>query len=216
MITIETDRHGAGAAETEVHRVQAPGLCLAFQWTIDRWGHFLELGALPHPSRAAETVEADPLQEDPLRVVSPAYQQIQFQQDPQGVYALLVGQAGAHHFSASFRVTAVEEEVSIEVDVADRAHGKDAVLACSYLVHLPCSSLVDASPAAIVWEPRGRNEGRMSVSSRGLVEHPTELALVEAGHRAAYVQALAPTVSGAATQRCRFCWKWVSPQAQRT
>ncbi|HEV3120292.1 MAG TPA: hypothetical protein VGY53_00245, partial [Isosphaeraceae bacterium] len=99
MITIETDRHGAGAAETEVHRIHAPGLCLGFLWTGDRWAHFLELGAFPHPLRVAETVEADPLAEDPRRVVSPAYQQIQFQQDPRDFYALLVGQAGAHHFS---------------------------------------------------------------------------------------------------------------------
>jgi hypothetical protein len=205
MITIDTDRHGSDSPLCQ--RVQAQGLSLAFVWTGDRWAHVLEVGDSPR-ARVAESIESDPLTEDPLRVVSPAYQQLSFQRDPEGVFALLLGQARGHHFSASFRVTEENGGSSVDIDIADRAPGHGAILACTYLVLLPASALADAGPTSIVWHSMAGASGRLKLCANGLAGHPTELALAEAGRRAAQLQALAVPVPDAATQRCRFCWTW--------
>ncbi len=86
----------------------------------------------PSPSRVTPTATTRP------RVVSPAYQQLQFQEDGRAVQALLVGQSGPHHFSAVFAVE--ERDVSTAgrprstVDVADRCRGPVEALASTYTV----------------------------------------------------------------------------------
>ncbi len=103
------------------------------------------------------SIEGDPERDDPTRVISPAYQQLQFQTDgPKIIQALLVGQSGPHHFSAVF---AMEEAgkpdhvlwpdgafggIYIGIDVADRCREPVDALASTYNVAATSSNLVGA------------------------------------------------------------------------
>ena len=98
--------------------IATPGLRLAFRWQMDRWLHAVEVGPSLRP--VAWPIEGDPTRDDPSRVVSPAYQQLEFQEGGGGHQALLVGQSGPHHFSAVFTVRGGEKGAEISVDVADR------------------------------------------------------------------------------------------------
>jgi hypothetical protein len=205
-------RRGDRAISWTIHRIIAPGLELSFRWDGDRWSHALGVG--PDAVRVAESVEADAPAESPGRVVSPAYQQIDFRGDALDATVLLVGQSGPHHFSASFRVAEEPGRVTVEVDVADRVRGVEPLLACTYRVDLPMWALIDAGPSCVVWAPPSGGPGRLFASALGLPDQPTTLALAEAGRRSARMQAVAPTVVAAPSQRCRYRWRWESPPAE--
>lgn len=180
------------------HAIVTSRLCLTFQWTGDRWSHTLEWpGAV-----AARSIESDPRRErdEPARVVSPAYQQVGFQRDGARVQALLVGQAGAHHFAAAFTVQETGGATVVEVDVADRCRADVSAPASTYAVRLTSSDLRDADPARIVWEAGGE---RLTFES---AEPPSLLTLAEAGRGATRVQAGAPIRPETATRRWAYRW----------
>lgn len=185
--------------------IVAPGLLLEFQWTGDRWAHALGIG--PDLARVARTVEGDPRRDDPARVVSPAYQQIQFQSGPEGAQALLVGQSGPHHFSAVFTVRDGPGEAGVEVDVADRCRAEVVALACTYRLVLPAGDLIEADAARLVWEPAHLGPGRLALEAPA----PARVAFDEAGRRAIHVQAEARIDPARHTQRCVYRWRWSTP-----
>jgi hypothetical protein len=178
--------------------IVAPRLRLTFHWTGDRWSHTLECpGAV-----VVRSVESDPQREhdEPARVISPAYQQVGFQRNGASVQALLVGQAGAHHFSAAFTVQEFLSGTIVEVDVADRCREPVEALASSYTVGLTSSELVDADHSRIVWECGG---GRITLAA---TEPQALLTLAEAGRGATRVQAAASIRPGTATHRWAYRW----------
>lgn len=106
---------------------------LRFRWADDRWVHAIDLG--PPPWQVFATAFTEPLSDGSSPRVSPTFQEIHFQEQGDAVVALAVGQVGAHHFSASFRVSHGTQDASksvgkirasrtwqsrIAIDIADR------------------------------------------------------------------------------------------------
>jgi hypothetical protein len=191
MVELETDG--------ECRSIVTPTLRLAFRWVDDRWTHSIEPG--PSGVPIARTIEGDPARDDPSRVVSPAYQQLEFQEGGGGMQALLVGQSGPHHFSAVFTVEESEGGTDIMADVADRCRAPIQALACTYWVDVRSGDIVDASPSGIQWSIAS---GRLAFE----VSSPGSAQLSEAGRRATRVQANASLVPGAYTHRCLYRWRW--------
>ena len=172
---------------------------LAFVWSNDRWEHRLEQG--DPGSILAASLESDPNRDDPARVVSPAYQQLQFQRIGSTYQALLVGQSGPHHFSAVFGLEAQGTGVSILVDIADRCRSPVEALGATYSVDAGSGDLVDAHPGRAQWS---LELGRLEFASIS----PAQVCLAEAGRRLTQIQALAGLAPGAATHRLLYTWKW--------
>ena len=212
--------------------IVAGRLRLAFDWTGDRWVHSLEvqkrdstasrviarsvegdssgpLGPrLPDVSLLVivRSVEGDPDRDEPSRVVSPAYQQLEFQGDGLRLQALLVGQSGPHHFSAVFtveeRTPGPSPEILIKVDVADRCRGPVDALAATYTVAAPADDLLQAASTIANWI---MGPDRLSF----VATEPARVCLAEAGRRATHVQALADLAGPAtATRRFLYLWLW--------
>jgi len=201
----------------DTRSIVAGGLRLAFRWTGDRWEHALERRqpGEARPLVVARTIEGDPDRDDPARVVSPTYQQLEFQGDGATRQALLVGQSGPHHFSAVFAVEEVPRDdrpgasrvIIIRVDVADRCRTPVEALACTYLVDAVSDDLVDAGPSLIAWD---LGPDRLTFAAT----EPARVALAEGGRRATQVQALAGPAPGSSTRRCLYSWRW-SPDSRR-
>ena len=190
---------------------------LAFTWTGDRWTHALEhlgQGASAHRTLAL-SFEGDADRDDLERVVSPAYQDLQFQESEAGVMALLVGQSGPHHFSAVFEVSEPtvanvigrdplepEYNVTIKVDVADRCRVPVRSLASTYVVEAQSGDLDANSDSSVVsWK----------LESDDLAFAPKAPALAsfaEAGRRATRVQACVSPEPGSSTHRLIYHWVW--------
>jgi hypothetical protein len=190
----------------EGYAISAPGMKLTFIRAGVRWTHSLTLTVtcpLVCFEPIARAVEGDPTRDDPARVVSPVYQDIQDHPVQEGVCVLLTGQATPHHFSAV--VTARRDGPShlIEVDIADRCRAPIDVLAATYRVELGSNELIDAGPERIVWGGASLGPSRLEFSTRGV----DDVALAEAG-RATRVQAVARLVPATYTQRLFYSWRW--------
>lgn len=179
---------------------------LVFDWTGSRWIHSLETrqGSESAYQIRACSLESDPERDESARVVSPAYQDLHFQEVGETFQALLVGQSGPHHFSAVFSV--VDEifgDVSIQVDVADRCRATVEAFASTYTVNATSNELANAGAEKVSWD-FGSN--RLSFVARP----PAQVALAEAGRQATSVQALAGLKAepGSATHRLLYSWHW--------
>jgi hypothetical protein len=193
--------------------IRAPGLRLAFRRGGERWAHALAVGDGTSDVLigVAESVEGDPDRDDPARVISPAYQDVQPHFTEGNTCALLTGQSTPHHFSAVVTARRDGPSTVVEVDVADRCRGPVEVLAATYLVQLGSSDLVDAGPDRIVWGGEALGHGRLEFSAGGV----DDVAMAEAGRRATRVQALARLVPSTHTQRLFYSWRW-TPAASTT
>ena len=180
--------------------IVARTLRLAFRWTGDRWAHALELpGGDPLP--IVRSLEGDPDRDHSARVVSPAYQQLEFQERGATWQALLVGQSGPHHFSAVFELTEAADAVEVAVDVADRCRAPIEALACTYLIEALSGDLIDAGPTGVAWSlATGRLDFRTT--------DPAHTQLAEAGRRASRVQANFALLPGVQTHRGAYQWRW--------
>lgn len=192
----------------ELRAIVAPSLRLVFRWGGDRWTHSLDVEDGPTGWRPiARTFEMDADGDDPARVASPAFQQLQFQRGGEGVYALVVGQAGPHHFSAAFFVAESGGGAAVEVDVADRCRGPVAGLASTYRVDLPLVDVIDADVDRVVWSVGG-GSGRLEFAAWGMPGVRARIAIGEAGRGTALVQAFAGLEAEQATRVWRYRWQW--------
>ncbi|HWE36286.1 MAG TPA: hypothetical protein VG406_06910 [Isosphaeraceae bacterium] len=182
-------------------QVRAPGLVVEFHRLGDRWTHDVAVGPRGAPAVVAVAVEADAERDGPTRVVSPTYQELDFERGADRVGALLLGQAGPHHFSAVFAVWEDPGQVGVVVDVADRCRVPVESLACTYRLDLPAAALRSADPGAIAWDLPG---GRLEF----MAKEPARVAVAEAGRRGTLVQAEAGIDSKSHTQRCLYRWLW--------
>jgi hypothetical protein len=202
--------------------LRMPGGRLDF-WRIgERWTHELRLiqtaWALPvdWPAVVASSVETDPQHDDPRRIVSPVYQEIQrheFSSDQlRGQCVLLTGRAFRHNFSAAITMAHDVDEpafIVLDIDVADRCREPVESLAATYLVRLGSSELVDAGPHAVCWSGGSIGPSRLELRS----EPPARLALAEAGRQASRVQVLGTIRPGEFTHRLRYRWRWSAASA---
>src|SRR5437870_1930976 len=101
---MRTDRQTDLAFEESDDRAVlcGPGLCLEFARQGDRWTHSLHL-PLRDAIEVARVVESDPQRDDPTRIVSPVYQEVQHHRlaERPGLCLLLTGRLFQHHFSAA-------------------------------------------------------------------------------------------------------------------
>jgi hypothetical protein len=187
--------------------ILTPGLRLTFLRVGERWSHALAVGAGDQRLLAgiAATVEGEPARDNPARVISPAYQDVQPHFNEGEVCALLTGQSIPHHFSAVVTARRVGPSVEIAVDIADRCRAPVEVLAATYLVQLGSSDLIDAGTDCIVWGGDALGRGRLEFTTSGGVG---SVALAEAGRRATRVQALARLDPTTYTQRLFYSWRW--------
>jgi hypothetical protein len=184
--------------------IVAAALRLVFRWSEDRWVHAI------HVSDAASGPLAWSIEGSlsPPTLPSPVYQDLHFQKGPAGTQALLVGQAGEHHFSAVFTVRDGDGPIAVEVDVADRCRGVGTSLATTYAVAFTSSDLIVAGPLRIAWQPAALPGALFSLEPIG---PEANVMLAEAGRRATRVQALARIAPGASTQRLIYRWCWTLP-----
>jgi hypothetical protein len=147
------------------------------------------------------STEWDPERDDPERVASPVFQELQLQRDDEGrPHVLLLGMAGAHHFSAAFVCDEVEGESRVSIDVADRCRVAGAgFLASTYVMSVHSGQLASCDESSIAWDcPQGR---LVLAAGPG-----TRLALAEAGRSATRVQALPEIGAVGATRRWQYSW----------
>ena len=188
-----------------------PGMRIAFARMGDRWTHALTIPDEESGIELARVVEGQPDRDDPARIVSPVYQEVQ-RHEPQGASGLcllLTGLWFNHHFSAAVTFAidpSVPEVLTLEFDVADRCRAPIQSLAATYRLGLDSGAIADASPDRITWNLGGARPGRLEL----LAESPCSLVLAEAGRQALRVQILASLQSGAFTHRLRYRWRWTS------
>jgi hypothetical protein len=128
--------------------IKARELCLRFRRVADRWVHEIDVG--PAPWKLA--VESIDWQSASDSAFSPTYQEIHFQRDGEAVIVFAVGQAGSHHYSATFRVSdrtwtqdhfrlenVIQERFvsRIDIDVADRCLNQSGPVEARYLIKKP-------------------------------------------------------------------------------
>ncbi len=175
---------------SDQYAIMTPDLRLRFFWAGDRWTHAIDLG--PGPWQTA--VEAVEWHDENGGVAGPTYQQVHLQRDGDDVLALAVGKAGAHHFSASFRVSYKtwrrthfrrdnilqdRSESRVEIDVADRCRTDGGDLEARYVVLEPpiCTFLGNSEDGKapggfsrnwrshLVWEAAVKNNYDVSVEA---------------------------------------------------
>jgi len=205
-------------------------LRLRFTRLEDRWTHAIDVG--PGPWRVvAESVEWESADHSPS-AYGPTFQELQFQVKKDEVIALALGQAGPHHFSASFRVHRREWECDhfqdpsilqkrsqsfVVVDIADRCRtavspleARYIVGACEYMSHLDGS---DDSPGpkvrgCLVWEVGVPDNYDVALESeQGPTLPPSRLTITETPISYASTVSIAPCeLSQSGTNRLIYTW----------
>jgi hypothetical protein len=187
-------------------------------WTVrfhragDHWTHSFWFGTPDHgPSEVISAVESQPERDDPMRIVSPVYQELHRHEPARertdSVCLLLTGHFFQHHFSAAISVfhdPVFPSYVVVDFDVADRCRSPVLSLASTYLIRLGSSDLAEADPHEIAWYPGGIVPGRLELQCGP----PCGLALAEAGRQATRVQAFAAIDPATFTHRLRYRWRW--------
>jgi hypothetical protein len=187
--------------------VASPELQVTFTKSGNSWTHRVELAGATLVE-VARVLESDPERNDPMRIVSPVYQEIhRHDASPkEGCCLLLTGRLFQHHFSAVFRLHApdgAQGAVVAEFDVADRCRAPVACLAATYLVMRPTGAIADADRTRIAWNVGiDDDESQLELGAHP----PCTLALAEAGRQATRVQALAVLSTESFTHR--FCYRW--------
>jgi hypothetical protein len=188
----------------------APGLGIVFQRAGALWTHAVLL-----PSgdgvEIARAVEFDLERDDPTRIVSPVYQELQRHESTvaEALCLLMTGTLFKHHFSAVVSLGTDPDRpdgLLLDIDVADRCRTPVEHLAATYTVKLDSGALADAGPRAIIWDKIGRNGGRLEL----VAVAPSTLALAEAGRSATRVQVLAAIQPGSFTHRLHYRWRWTT------
>jgi hypothetical protein len=194
--------------------INGPDWVVRFDRAGDRWTHRLLFGISDRDhAEIVSAVESDCERDDPTRIVSPVYQELQRHEPAgdqiDGVCLLLTGHFFQHHFSAAinlFRDPDSPSYVVLDFDVADRCRSPVQSLAATYLVRLGSSDLANADPQEIAWNPGMIVPGRVEIRCGP----PCRLALEEAGRQAARVQAMAVMDPAKFTHRLHYRWRWES------
>jgi hypothetical protein len=182
--------------------IATAALRLKFLWMKDRWVHHIEVKGPGEWTDVAHPLESDPGRDDPRRVVSPTYQQIELPGGSDPPTVMLLGQFGPHHFSAVFAIREAARWSEVHVDVADRCRAPVEVLASTYLLSLPAGTLVDAAADRIEWaiDPPQAATLRLE-AGRGVL-----LSLAESGRQGMTAQAHTRVDAKQNTHRLTYSW----------
>ncbi|MGP0068790.1 MAG: hypothetical protein ACLQGP_34965 [Isosphaeraceae bacterium] len=187
-----------------------PGMGIGFVRAGDRWTHAL---SIPEEGgvEVARVVESQPDRDDPARIVSPVFQELQKHEprDGMSLCLLMTGLWFDHHFSAAVSLAPDPERVddlTLEFDVADRCRSPIESLAATYVMRLGSGALAEASPDRITWSLDGPSPGSLEL----VADSPSSLVMAEAGRQAMRVQVLASILPGHFTHRLRYRWRWTS------
>ncbi|HEX8199640.1 MAG TPA: hypothetical protein VF590_04080 [Isosphaeraceae bacterium] len=216
----------------DVRSIVTPDLRLRFRRSGDRWSHAIDIR--PGPWQTAASAVEWPA-DDPSGVPGPTYQELHFQRDRDGVVALAVGQAGSHHFSASFRVSyrswrrvhfrrddilQDRSESLVDIDVADRCRSVGSAVEARYVVHEPPIDTFlgdsrdgDASAgfsrdwrSSVVWE--ANVEGNHDVFLRASREpSASRISILEHQEKGSWLVRIAPD-QPPTTATSRFSYTW--------
>jgi hypothetical protein len=186
------------------------GMRLAFARAGAVWTHGLFVTGKDE-IEVVRAVESDPDRDDPGRVVSPVYQDVQRHQgvDGSSLCLLATGTLYQHHFSAVITLGVDRDRpagVVLEIDVADRCRRAVEILAATYTVRLDSGALAAAGTEAIAWDITRGTAGRLEIEAVA----PSTLVLAEAGRSATRVQVLAALQPGSFTHRLHYRWRWAS------
>lgn len=194
---------------------------LVFTFTDDRWSHIVladRLGVLPHALLASHDDDSEEPTDDSTPV-RPVYQQLHFQPTDDGFLALLVGQSGHEHFSASIHFVESEDGTThIDFDIAGRRTRDPAGapgLAPTYVVNLPLVAIEEASHRLVRWVG-GDPRGHLMIGTVEAEPNATIVLVSEAGRRGSLVQIYTPGEPVAGARRCRYCWTWEAPRDTTT
>jgi hypothetical protein len=192
--------------EGESHLTITWRIALGFFRHEDCWTHYFGVVINPFGAHdhAGFALEWNPDRDDPERVVSPVFQELQLQHDGEGrPHVLLLGMAGTHHFSAAFVCDEVDGVSRISVDVADRCRVAGAgFVASTYHLALDSGRLAEADESSIAWN---HDEGRLVLTAGP----GTRLAMAEAGRQATRVQAMPEIGVVGATRRWQYSWELI-------
>jgi hypothetical protein len=181
--------------------IRTPNLRLEFQSTPAGWMHWIEVRTNSEWVEVARSVERDPELGDARRVVSPTYQDIEFQDGTDHLGTLLLGQFGPHHFSAVCAVWQRENAVGIDVDVADRCRTAVDLLACTYRLPFQDKATIAVSEERVAWL---HPAGELVLEGLG----STRVAVLGSETLGTAVQ-VSPQINQAdLTHRCIYRWIW--------
>ncbi len=139
----------------DVYAIASSRFRLSFVRDGDRWGSLHRRRDRCRLATRRRSIEGG---DDPTRVVSPAYQEIQLRDDAGSRPAFLIGQSGPHHFSAVFTVRETPEAATVEVDLADRCREEVESLGCTYGVDRASGGPIVNDPEQLDW---GLGTGRL-------------------------------------------------------
>jgi hypothetical protein len=121
---------------------------------------------------------------------------------------MLDGQSGRQHFSASFSVEETDEEVVIEVEVADHSLDPLEFLAATYLIESSSGILESDQVATITW---------INPTSRLIFEadRPARIETHEAGIGTIRFRAITALDPSLQTLSLRYRWRWIMKAAKQ-
>ncbi len=195
MVTTETS--------SEVTAIITPCVTLQFSWSGDRWKHeMISAGGCESIPRIW-SVEMASTVDETAHCSGPIYEHLKARVDEAGIgRAILDGQGGSQHFTASFSVEERSEEVVIEVAVTDHSIDPIASLDATYLIESSSGILDSTQGAMITW----------NIPASRLIfeaERPATIETQEAGIGTIRCRAIAPCKPSSETVSLRYRWKWI-------
>jgi hypothetical protein len=148
--------------------IECGDLRVVFRWRGDRYGHTVERRMDGTWRTLLESIEGSP---DDAWPPSPALQTVHIERRPGGPVALLVGQAGSSHWSAS--VDAVQDHRGLVFDLACRIMQRADRMGSAYRVlQADMSSLISFSAGSSDAVVSTHREADWTISPANVVNPP--------------------------------------------
>lgn len=198
------------AHEEPYQAIGTSGFKLVFHWVEDRWAHAILVGEAPETHLAVRSIEGGVIGYDAREIAEPVYQEVNIGRDGDAAVALLIGQSGRHHFSATFRLVEMGTNISVHADIADRQTRplpEPRPLACTYVVESPPNCIEESSHKFVRWSC-SHPAGRLVIAAADSMPTSTIVLTDDAGPDACLVRPIARFDLEATTQRSRFTWTW--------
>ncbi len=196
--------------------IVTPNARLVFVRDGERWRHRIECGTAEGRRIFAETIEAEPGRDDFRSIASPTFQDLHVHEDGPRLIAMLVGQFGPRHFSATMTVSWLPADAvprssaktTIVVDVADRSRDPARCLASTYRMDSDVGAPTEADEHRACWDLPAPGPGEACVSlmiGRG-ESKGGRLAIDASGPRSTTVQLNRELLASQSSGRLEYVW----------